>query len=386
MKRKAAAGNQPPSAEMNAKLGKAQEDLRVAKEKLAAVVQHENKLATDNERRLREHANFSGPEPVWAGLFEPVPQLSVTWESCLASLEKKAAPKSLQRPLWIHFPKAGTTFATTMYSYLCTSTPTPQISPKGINCTYCGVQGKTAHGGLQWDPKSYPILPFEQEPYCDWDVEFDHNNVFSNHFPLPGMESKISSLSPIALFRDPRKRLVSAWNNNKHSYGISGMERKRLEKEAQTLKEFIAFRGIPSCQTKMLTGKTCGNGDAKVTSATVVEAKHRLADKMAFVGLTEMFNASVCLFHHMYGGLPKEYQFQPVGLERSSDFLFNHYHRSRKYLPLPGGGERVHSDSWKEVPVGADKYDWEIYVEVVKTFAQRLQNHGLMGRQTFKRS
>jgi len=221
------------------------------------------------------------------------------------------------------------------------------------------------------------MIPFEKEPKCDWQVRFDHNNVFSNHFPLPGNLERRGPLSPVALFRDPRRRLVSAWNNNKHSYGLSGLKRKQMEEQAQTLDKFVAYPGIPDCQTKMLVGKTCGN-DVKVTDAMRTQAFERLRSTMAFVGLTDMFNASVCLFHHMYGGAPEEYQFQAVGLERSSDFLFKHYHRSKKYQPLPGGGERVHQDMWKDIDPMAEPNDWPIYQEVVRIFVQRLQAHGLL--------
>lgn len=373
--------SKPEAAQNSEKIEKTKAELEVAKIKLVATEAQERAVAADVARRERIKAAFKGPEVVWGGMFEPLPELHVTYESCAASLAGRAKAKSLQRPLWIHFPKCGTTFATTMYNYLCTAEKMPQISPTtGINCTYCGEVGKHSHGDLQWDPKTWPILPFEQQPRCDFAVEFDHRNVFSNHFPLPLDAERTEGVGPVALFRDPRKRLVSAWNNNKHSYGCSGKMRKRLEAEAQNLSSFVAFPGIIECQTKMLVGKTCAN-DVKVTDAMADEAKRRLTKKMAFVGLTEMFNASVCLFHHMFGGTPKEFQFQPVGLERNSDFLFLHYHRSRKYQAMPGGGDRVHKDSWMEIETSVDKRDWDLYREVVKIFASRLQEYGLMKKQ-----
>ena len=68
----------------------------------------------------------------------------------------------------------------------------------------------------------------------------------------------------VALFRDPRRRLVSAWNDQKHSYGLgsyytngrgSDEERAAMLSSAKTIEEFAEWPGIRSCQTKMLVGE-----------------------------------------------------------------------------------------------------------------------------------
>jgi hypothetical protein len=179
------------------------------------------------------------------------------------------------------------------------------------------------------------------------------------------------------LLRDPRKRLVSSWNNNKHSYGIGGV-RNEIN-ECQTLQDFVQHRGIPGCQTKMMIGQTCA-GVRQLKETDYVEAEKRLDGDIRFVGLTDAFNASVCLFHHMFGGKPLPYMFQTVGRERSSDFLFKEYKNTKKYKPLPGGGERVPSSAWQTVSLSQDPYDARLYKKGRELFVERLKQYGLFDR------
>ena len=355
--------------------------LAEAEVKHQAIIEAEAHLVEHHEGDgvVGEHAEtrHSEKDPEWIKLMAALESANtISFDSCVASLAKsKQAPreKTLVNPNWIHVPKAGTTFATTLYGYLCTSEPQPEISPvSGSKCSWCGPVGKKSHGQLQWDPKTWPLIPFDDEPYCDWDVPLDSHRVFSNHFSVP----RTNPGTLLTLLRDPRQRLVSAWNNNKHSYGATGGHRKLIE-AAQTLQEFVKVDGIAGCQTKMVLGYSC-SGKLALTAAQLEGAKAIVEKQFAFVGLTGSFNASICLFHHMFGGVPREYTFQAVGLERSSDFLFRHYHRTPKYKPLPGGGKRVPSDAWKALSTGDDPLDWELYQTAVRLFVSRLRGTGLI--------
>ena len=96
------------------------------------------------------------------------------------------------------------------------------------------------------------------------------------------------------------------------------------------------------------------------------------------MGLTDAFNASVCLFHHMHGGQPLPYMFQSVGRERSSDFLFKEYKNTKKYHPLPGGGDRVPSSAWRELSPEDDAFDSRLYKVAREVFIERLKQYGLL--------
>jgi hypothetical protein len=68
-----------------------------------------------------------------------------------------------------------------------------------------------------------------------------------------------------------------------------------------TLEAFINFPGIASCMAKMMLGFNCGHY-VRLELDQLEEAKRRVRQDMAFVGLSEHWNASICLFHRKYGG------------------------------------------------------------------------------------
>jgi hypothetical protein len=343
----------------------------------AHLVQHreDTAAATASAAAAAAAVHHSELDPTWQATLKALESVHVTYESCVASLPTIPKAKTLHDLNWIHVPKAGTTFATTLYGYLCTAEKQPIESITGETCSWCGPIGKANHGSLQWDPKTWPLIPFETEPYCDWNVAIKPKRVFSNHFSVPRQNPG----ALVTLLRDPRQRLVSAWNNNKHSYGATGSDRKAIE-ATQTLHDFIVQPGISSCQTKMVLGLSCAGDKTPISAKQLEIAKRVIREQFSFVGVTGSFNASICLFHHMFGGAPRDYSFQAVGLERSSDFLFKHYHRTPKFKPLPGGGKRVPSEAWKQVSVDSDPNDWELYQTAVTLFIDRLKSVGLLSQ------
>ena len=60
--------------------------------------------------------------------------------------------------------------------------------------------------------------------------------------------------------------------------------------------------------TKMLLGYRCAD-DVALTPTLAAKALRRLHNDLAFVGLTEEWDASVCLFHQMLGGHAREIEF-----------------------------------------------------------------------------
>ena len=81
-----------------------------------------------------------------------------------------------------------------------------------------------------------------------------------------------------------------------------------------------------------------------ITRAMFEEAKRRVLN-LDFLGMTDAFNASVCLFHHQFGGKPQEWSFQSVGGLRSGIHLFDN-HGTGKVEKFPGAGARVHPSTW----------------------------------------
>lgn len=103
---------------------------------------------------------------------------------------------------------------------------------------------------------------------------------------------------------------------------------------------------------------------------------------LEFVGLTDAFNASVCLWHHQFGGTPQEWMFQSVGKVRSGAFMFEQAQKakeqkSKEFEPLPGGGDRAHPSAWKKIPIAYDPLDYQVYQMAKTLFVARLQKFGL---------
>eukprot|EP01031_Cornospumella_fuschlensis_P030328 gene30328-36648_t len=62
------------------------------------------------------------------------------------------------------------------------------------------------------------------------------------------------------------------------------------------------FPGIKGCMTRMILGLNCLDTIYSITVEDMLEAKRRLKESFAFVGITSKWNESIAKFHRMYGG------------------------------------------------------------------------------------
>jgi hypothetical protein len=208
-------------------------------------------------------------------------------------------------------------------------------------------------------------------------AQVSYSGGFFGHNPLRPSQQLLQTKGVLALFRDPRRRLASAWNHGKHTHHLGTRDaesrfpksRVLLEKETPTLRDFARHMHVQGCQVKMLVGGQCGmyhNITADVYSKAV-ERLHRLA----FVGVTDAYNASVCLFHHMWGGIPQPHMFANARPARA--------HRLQwKPSKLPGGGLQVRPTAWNTLSIEDDPYDYRLFVAARDLFTQRLGDHGLL--------
>ena len=127
----------------------------------------------------------------------------------------------------------------------------------------------------------------------------------------------------------------------------------------------------------MLLGRACADG-RPVTDAVLEKAMSALQRDVAWFGLTDAFNVSVCLFHHEHGGMPQPYMFSTVGGLRSSKFLTSEYRTSSKYKPLPGGGDRVPPESWRDISLADDPSDARLFTFARDLFVRRMRRYGLL--------
>jgi hypothetical protein len=314
-----------------------------------------------------------------------IDDLVVTYESCLAKLGAASKPKSARTLMWLHLPKCGTSLGTVVHGYLCQEEETPHLNPgfgqkgnKGKrNCDYCELEQMNKQGTPYWDGKIRQLVPQDPEirKFCDWNVGY--KGWFFGHNPLRAgtftqKEKEIPDV--VTLFRDPRRRAVSAWNHAKHTHhlGTNDAEtrfphsRENLEKETQSLKAFATHMHVKSCQTKMLLGGQCGMFH-NITPTMFQNAK-KYVKMLAFVGLTDHYNASVCLFHDMLGGVPQPHMFmnaRPAAAHRESHKLRN----------LPGGGTQEKPTAWRTLSPLDDPMDFELFEHAQDIFIARLREH-----------
>lgn len=120
----------------------------------------------------------------------------------------------------------------------------------------------------------------------------------------------------VTLFRDPEQRLVSGFYHHRHDCPAL---RERLAPECeltaalddqacavlrekattQSLEEYAACVG--QCSIRMLNGSSCAGGDDSASLLSIVGLASRI-NQLGFVGITDQYAWSVCLWHTRFGG------------------------------------------------------------------------------------
>lgn len=174
----------------------------------------------------------------------------------------------------------------------------------------------------------------------------------------------------MAFFRNPEQRLISAYLYGQHEWPAG-------RAKASNAREFAQV--VNGCVTKMFTrGHTFTQpawqapvhvpyepcyDPALPTDAEVSNAKG-MVQKMAFIGLTEEWDLSICLFHAMYGGdcAKSEFKNTRAGTKDSSQ----------------GYNVNEYLSGW------TDKYDGPVYKAAEGKFWKHVDEFG--GRQALEQS
>ena len=256
---------------------------------------------------------------------------------------------------WLHFPKAGTSFIATIWNYACGQGGDLldlTVSDKyGPHCGHC-----------------YDFALMERYPKAEYCTEgVLHRSFTTTHRPVSEEQLLRDQIRAAALFRQPSQRIISAHNDGFHANGFSKNDTEALltacrgNSSIASHECFARFPGIAGCMTRMLTGKTCAEGSVARGAAPfdggkalVLDAKKTIAG-LAFVGLTERWNETVCLFHRMFGGSINPAEFM--------NFHHNHKHGSQLlYQEDSLNGFR-------------DDADEEIYAAAQQRFESLLKEH-----------
>jgi len=215
---------------------------------------------------------------------------------------------SLARPLvWLHVPKSGTAMVNLFYNH-------PGICPEAPNGTRL-PQNTTIPD--MWLFKKYP-----PGKYC--------RGSFPRNRPLT-VQARHYAFGPVfdtykghvvAMFRQPEQRLMSDY------YDIHWRQAHSWKRSAPPPRDARHFaEESQGCATKMLARggdagqQPClGPGSPPPSEGESVLALKRLWEGFAFVGLTDEWELSVCLFHAKFAGDCKAAEFSEVrlGVKRNS--------------------------------------------------------------------
>lgn len=167
---------------------------------------------------------------------------------------------------WFHIPKTGTSFANILITWGCPRVP------------------DDAHlEGLK-----RPMMDFYDAHAKECDTDFFR---CGGHHPLGDNCADIDKHGGnfVSMFRQPEQRIISGFYDNKHD---GSNKKARIEEYAQE---------VAGCGVKMLLGRKCWD-EKKLNADDADQAIKILESQFAFVGLTEEWDLSVCLFHKMHGG------------------------------------------------------------------------------------
>lgn len=252
----------------------------------------------------------------------------------------------LARPLfWLHVPKCGTSFINTLIHQpnVCPGLPDDML-----------VEGDNP---MQSFEAEYPDL----EPACPG--SFYNANILGNHLGMGNIYDTAKG-HIVTFLRDPEQRIISSFYHEQHDWPYEAPAKDMLE-YAQV---------VQGCFTRMImhsghwfhhAPNICG-GPEPVTHEEVTEAVHRLNEGFQFVGLTDQWSLSICLFHTMFGGKCRSSDFDDIrpGVDRDASLDEYDVHKElgnfvdKADRQVYEAGKAIFLENLKKYDVSAQTCDW----------------------------
>jgi len=176
----------------------------------------------------------------------------------------------------------------------------------------------------------------------------------------------------ITVLRNPEQRLLSAWNDEYHSWPWAWLRR-----DPHDISELASY--LQGCAVKMMNRdkisdmhgtsdhelssnvSSCGD-PSPVTETELQFALRALKEDFKYVGILEEYTNSICLFHTMYGGLCTDKEISNTRTNTSSASSTSDGSPEYDISVLNG---------WVDV------YDGLLYSEGLAIFSQQMQHYGL---------
>jgi hypothetical protein len=185
---------------------------------------------------------------------------------------------------WLHIPKTGTSFGNTLVSTFC-NLPTDTVWVKASSAT--------------------DIPPDCLKIFRDEGSKVRRRWPIGDHVSLEGRT--VPELQKVfTMIRSPGTRLLSAFHFVTHN---TSRKNATEEEVCQYVSRSQIAHTSMSAQVKMVVGKAMslrGNWhtfeNPNIASIEDAELGCRNLEIMAFVGISDYWEASICLFHSQYGG------------------------------------------------------------------------------------
>ena len=200
-----------------------------------------------------------------------------------ASVERHGSSRRLR---WLHIPKTGSTFINVAVRFGC-----PEL--RRYNATFHMAQDFNA-----WHAQHQESCPGLAPPWL-------------GHVPLAPRDLESDGPLLVAMFRRPSQRLLSGFYhvdgtsevlraNTMIAPGMAPVQREAMRRVVgDNASRYARWPGIASCATKMLVGRACAS-DGVPSADDVVRAKWLVRERLAFVGLREEWETSICTFHALF--------------------------------------------------------------------------------------
>jgi len=205
---------------------------------------------------------------------------------------------------WLHVPKAGSSLGNTIIhtSGLSLNLPMNCVINSTTFCPDCD----DFNGGMLGNFKSV-YHPENAPTLFKWGNHQGVGTGFDEHYKGHG----------VMMIRQPEQRLISSWNHDLHDFvwGSDYPVPTTVLEYAQT---------VQGCTVRMLTrdggDEVCGAMPVP-TLNEMNEAKRRM-DSFIFVGITDQWDLSVCLWRAMFGGpcSGSDFANSRVGVSNSSEY------------------------------------------------------------------
>lgn len=183
---------------------------------------------------------------------------------------------------WVHVPKTGTSFLNALLPNLCE----PPIHHLDENATHGGVQHAFWKTRMHLSQCNFTSAPQFAKGYSSPPGHMAYGKYAEQH-----------AGHGVMLLRQPEQRIISGWHHDWHSYKPYSWYSPRHP----DLPTYAS--AVEGCTVRMLTRRSDGEacGVWPLPSAAELKEALRLLRGFQFVGLTEDWDTTICLWRRRYG-------------------------------------------------------------------------------------